>query len=123
MLPSMSHNASVACRLVSGFAALLVVSAAGAQVSRHVEVKTVPTERVITIHPGGGVGGQQSSSEPSTVGSLGGIPRAPSISPGGFSGTEAQPTLAERWLQNDATWLDQNMMRWMNRHPVLLKQP
>jgi hypothetical protein len=47
----------------------------------------------------------------------------PSTSLGGTFETPAQPPVAEVWLRSDTDWLDKNMLLWMDRHPVLLKQP
>jgi hypothetical protein len=117
-------------RLVGSFAVLIVVLAAGAQVlSRTPTVTTKPPVPVITVYLGGDL--RQSSLTVATlIGTLDGIARTPSPSPGGTSpspgGTfemAAPPTVAEVWLRRDAEWLDKNMLLWMNRHPVLLKQP
>ncbi|MEJ8838111.1 hypothetical protein [Ramlibacter sp. AN1133] len=120
----MSRNAGTAHGLVSGFAALLLVATAHAQVTgRSAQVETGRVEKPITVHTDPG-SGPSSSSGPNLVGGLAGIARAPSITiTGGPSETTREPTLPERWLRNDAAWLDRNLLRWMDRHPVLLKQP
>jgi len=138
------RNASTAYRLVGSFAVLLVVLAAGAQVlSRTGTVRIEPPVPVITVHLGEDL--RQSSLTVATLtGPLNGIARTPSSSPGGTatspggtsisSGTTfispdgnletaAPPTVAEVLLRRDSEWLDKNMLLWMNRHPVLLKQP
>jgi hypothetical protein len=124
-------------RLVGSFAVLLVVLAAGAQVlSPTGTVRAEPPVPVITVYLSGDLA-RSSLTVATLIGTLDGIARTPSTSPGvtaisaggtstspgGTFETPAPPPVAEEWLRKDWEWLDKNMLLWMNRHPVLLKQP